>query len=217
VVASCEAVMSALAGQAANNGNGAGRKLVVDYGTYGHPLKRSFGVSVYFPCVGEIPSCYPALEFCRLTQWHKFLGAFLSSPTGRPAIAELPKPSIGVVEEKWNKEPLEDPAVQPEVVPAVHSAVHSKDPDLALNGSLSNKLEGALFKAMLDVGHIKTTYDDPIKTTYGDVIKTTYGDPIKKPDLPAWILPRRPAVTPGASLYPVRRGPTDSAAESDSN
>lgn len=214
----CEDVMIALNGQPGSsnngnsngngNGNGTAPKLVVDYGTYGASLKRSFGVSVFFPCIGPLPSCYRELEFCKRTNWHQFLEAFLTSPDGRMALLE-PEPAKSTSTK--NGKPLETVLVPSTGKPAALIANAN-----AVTGTAV--VAEAVADEGLDVGNngnIKTTLSDPVKTTYGDVVKTTYGEPIKTPLLPAWVKPgtprlltqARPSVTPQAAVTaePVSR------------
>ena len=185
VIKACEDVINALHG-APGNGNKPSERLVIDHGTYGYPLKCSFGVSVFFPCVGEIPACYPKLEFCERTKWHEFLYVFLRSPQGRTAVFETES------EAEWPNEvgPAADekPAV---VLPApavadVNVATTVKAPAVTLTAT------GVLTGGN---GNMKFAPHDGLKTTYGDVIKTSHGDPIKKPGLPTWILPSPPGGT----------------------
>jgi hypothetical protein len=72
--------------QAAGNGEGT---FVLDYGTYGHSLKSSRGLSIYFTC-GRVPSCYRKLEFDVASHWSKLLKAVGTSPKGRKVVE--PKP-----------------------------------------------------------------------------------------------------------------------------
>jgi hypothetical protein len=195
--------MNALRSANGNN-NGSPSGLVIDNGTYGYPLKCSFGVSVYFPSVGQVPSCYAELEFCKQTRWHEFLNVFLHSPDGRTALFEATPPIVTETEHEW---PNVIPDVQPEVVPAVQpsvvaepvtagAAVGSGNAAITASGVAvtenDNHVGNGLKTTLGDV--IKTTLGDVIKTTLGDVIKTSHGDPIKKPQLPTWMLPSAPKV-----------------------
>ena len=176
VIRACNDVINSLRGRAVN-GKSSPERLVIDYGTYGYPLKRSFGVSVYFPCVGDVPPCYPNLIFCQKTKWHEFLNLFLRSPQGHPAVFEAEpdvKPAPEIV-------PAEQPVtVAVGLLPAV-TAAEGADNGAAFTREIA--ASGAFIAS-----NMKLTYN-PVKTTYGDVIKTSHGDPIKKPELPVWILP----------------------------
>jgi len=176
VVKACEDVMNALH---SSNGDGSASGLVVDHGTYGYPLKAAFGVSVFFPCVGEVPACYPSLEFCKKTKWHEFLDAFLHSPEGRTAAFEHSDtewPNVITA-----KEPAPVLIAEPVDPNAAHVAVAAKVTTLTATGVVldTNDFNG---------NGVKTTQGDVIKTTMGDVIKTSQGDPIKIPSLPSFLL-----------------------------
>ncbi len=202
----CYDVMKAISGDRSSS-NGAGRGLVIDYGTYGASLKRSFGVSVYFPCVAPVPECYGQLEFCKRTQWHKFLDTFVHSPAGRPALFE-PERNGNSVKPPANAPPPAEvgptaPATQPPVSKEVKATgtitvepvselatVASNGKNLALDASVKAASGDASKTTYGDV--VKTTYGDIVKTTYGDIVKTTYGEPIKTPQAPSWIRPSMP-------------------------
>ena len=200
VIKACNEVMNALhtSNSNGNNNGSSTRGLVIDNGTYGYPLKSSFGVSVYFPCTGQVPVCYPKLEFCQKTRWHEFLAAFLLSPAGRPALFEAEWPDV-----IGDNQPA-PPAIQPVIVKEVNTTA-TVNAGIAITGTgvvLSNG------DASLGDGNgLKTTLGDVIKTTYGDVIKTSHGDPIKTPQLPTWLLPSAPKLK--ASVVPPEKGPTD--------
>jgi hypothetical protein len=185
VIKACEDVMNALHG-APVNGSGLSERLVIDHGTYGYPLKCSFGVSVFFPCVGEIPACYPKLEFCERTKWHEFISVFLRSPQGKAAVFEAES------EGEWPNEVVTTADEKPAVVPAAHTvgdvnvATTVKAPAVVLTAT------GVLIGGN---GNMKSAHSHGLKTTYGDIVKTSHGDPIKKPGLPSWILPSPPAGT----------------------
>ena len=194
----CQDVMKAISGDRSST-NGAGRGLVIDYGTYGASLKRSFGVSVYFPCVAPVPECYGALEFCKRTQWHNFLEAFVHSPAGRPALFEPERNGNSVKPPANAPQPVEVgptvPTTQPPVskeVKATGTLTVEAAPALAATATNGKNLTlDASVKATNGDG-IKTTYGDVVKTTYGDIVKTTYGDPIKTPQVPSWVRPSVP-------------------------
>ena len=193
ITAACKDVMDAIWQQSSAASNGSNRKLVFDYGTYGYPLKRSFGVSVYFPCVDEIPKCYTALKFCEETRWHEFLGAFLKSPQGVVAVGE--RVAARKDKDVLDAEIVVSPHGERAFVFADKAVVAT---DLEVTGGTTSNTGGS---GSGNNGDVKSTYGDPIKTTYGDVIKTTLGDPIKKPELPSWILPTAPF-----SDRPIRSG-----------
>ncbi|HKR14918.1 MAG TPA: clostripain-related cysteine peptidase [Pyrinomonadaceae bacterium] len=220
VLNACQGVMDAIGGSRSQNGNGPASKLIVDYGIYGYPLKRSFGVSVYFPCVTPIPACYPQLEFCKQTRWHKFLHAFLNSPKGKPALEEKPvdaviKPASPKEPASTSKEPSKAPEIELAVAGVGDAAVAARlspevDSDaLDIDPAVSPMIVAA--DSSNTNGGIKTTHSDEIKTTYGDVIKTTHGDPIKAPTLPVWILPNpsrfKSLVTGGTKKEQEQREP----------
>jgi hypothetical protein len=186
VIKACEEVMNALRPSNSNgNNNGSSTHgLVIDNGTYGYTLKSSFGVSVYFPCTGQVPACYSRLEFCQKTRWHEFLTAFLISPAGRPAVFEAEWPDV-----IGDNQPAATPAIQPVVVKEANiiATVYAATSITGAGGVLSNG-----DASLADGNGLKTTLGDVIKTTYGDVIKTSHGDPIKTPQLPTWLLPSAP-------------------------
>lgn len=186
----CEDVMNALHSANSNN-NGSPGGLVIDHGTYGYPLKCSFGVSVYFPCTGQVPSCYAELEFCKQTRWHEFLDLFLHSPDGRTALFEGTPPSVKETESEW---PNVIPDVQPEVAPTAQPAVAA-----ATVGTGIATLTATGVAVMENDNHI----GNGLKTSLGDVIKTSLGDPIKTPQLPVWMLPSAPKVN--ATVGPDQR------------
>lgn len=202
VVKACEDVMNALRPANSNNNGSTTHGLVVDNGTYGYTLKSSFGVSVYFPCTGQIPGCYPKLEFCQKTRWHEFLAAFLVSPAGRPAVFEAEWPDV-----IGDNQPPQPPVTPtPEIQPGIFKEINlttttAAAPVLAGTGVVLSNGNGNVTAA--DGNGVKTTLGDVIKTTYGDVIKTSHGDPIKTPQLPTWMLPSAPKLK-----APVD-GPTD--------
>ena len=207
----CHDVMKAISGDRSSS-NGAGRGLVIDYGTYGVSLKRSFGVSIYFPCVAPVPECYGALEFCKRTQWHKFLDMFVHSPAGRPALFE-PARNGNIVKQPANApQPAEvgpvTPATQPPVskeVKATGTITVEAAPELAATATNGKNLTlDASFTANGDAN--KTTYGDIVKTTYGDIVKTTYGEPIKTPQAPSWVRPAVPQLL-AKVVAPVSKEP----------
>jgi len=181
VVKACEEVMNALH---SSNTDGSSSGVVVDHGTYGYPLKCSFGVSVFFPCVGEVPACYPNLEFCQRTKWHEFLNAFLHSPEGRVAAFE---PS----DIEW---PSVITAKEPSVVLTPVPVANVANVDAATKVTTLTAT-GVVLES--NGNGVKTTQGDVIKTTMGDVIKTTQGDPIKVPRLPSFLL------TPDSKPKPI--------------
>lgn len=180
VTQACGDVMNALH-NSNSNGNGKLSGLVVDHGTYGYPLKCSFGVSVYFPAAGNVPSCYRELEFCTKTRWHEFLEVFLLSPEGRPALFEGEQPEP---ESDW---PNEISANEPSV-PATEPAVAAVGEDNAAVETVT----ATFTPAGIALPSSNGSGGNGLKTTLGDVIKTSHGDPIKKPQLPFWMLPSAP-------------------------
>lgn len=191
----CQDVMDALRNENTNN-NGSPGGLVIDNGTYGYPLKCSFGVSVYFPCVGQVPPCYAELEFCKQTRWHEFLDVFLHSPDGRTALFESTPPIVTETESEW---PNVIPDMHPEAAPAAQPAIIVEGvPATAAVQTVAAATTASDVDVTENDNHtgngFKTTLGDVIKTTLGDVIKTSHGDPIKRPQLPTWMLPSAPKV-----------------------
>lgn len=201
VIKACRDVMNALHSDNGNN-NGSQGGLVIDHGTYGYPLKCSFGVSIYFPCVGQVPACYPELEFCKRTKWHEFLNVFLRSPEGRTALFEGKPPIVTETEAEWPSE-IQDP--QPSIVPNAQPATATVNAGTAA-------VETVAATTMIATGAVLSASDglggSGLKTTYGDVIKTSHGDPIKKPQLPTWLLPSAPKLNGNGSTGPGVRGKT---------
>ena len=189
-----EDVMKAIGGDHSND-NGAGRRLVIDYGTYGVSLKRAFGVSVFFPCVAPIPPCYQELEFCKRTKWNEFLTQFVQSPAGRVAVLD-PALNGNAQPSKPQPGPIEVVPVPTTAQPAIGTEVNANamvaTATVAAPAEASMPATNGNKEAPLDGGGIKTTYGDRIKTTYGDIVKTVYNEPIKTPQLPSWGRPTTP-------------------------
>lgn len=205
VSSACERVMTALHDSSSANNGSSPTGLVVDHGTYGYPLKCSFGLSVFFPCVGQVPSCYAELEFSKRTKWHEFLNAFLTSPEGKTAVFErLPQ----ITTETKPETDGEWPNVIPDEQPAAAPVSPTQPVAVVANAPATVATAAAVPTASLTAtGVVVMSNDAPagngLKTTYGDVIKTSHGDPIKRPQLPVWMLPNAPKVT-SSTL-----GPTD--------